>query len=80
MMQEVLKKFYVHIERLPEHMINKSFAKVDKKYETSSKRKLDFDQIKIEEHDDLSDNIYKDNVSILFNYSFLLKMIKGCRK
>ena len=68
MMQRILKECYVHIERLPEHMVKKSFVKVDIKYETSSEETLDYDEIKIEEHDDLNDNIYEDNVSHSFDF------------
>ena len=65
-----MKKCYVHLERLPEHMIKSSYEKVDIKYEFSSHEALKFDEIKIEEHDDLNDKIYKDDVShslICFN-------------
>lgn len=62
-MKGVIKKCYIHIERLPEHMINKSVVRVDKQYEISLKETLKLDDIKIEEHDNLNDNIYKDNVS-----------------
>ena len=58
-----MKECYVLIERLPEHIIKKSFVRVDELYEISSKETLKFDEIKIEEHDDLNDNIYKENVS-----------------
>ena len=49
MMQGILNECYVHIERLPEHIIKKSFIKVDIKYETS------FQEIKINENVDLKD-------------------------
>ena len=62
-MKGVLKECYVLIERLPEQMIKKSFVKVDELYGISSKETLKYDEIKIEDHDDLNDNIYKDNVS-----------------
>ena len=62
MMKGLLKKCYVLIERLPEHMIKKPFVKVDKN-EFSSQEILSYDEIKTEEHDDLNDNVYKDNVS-----------------
>ena len=56
-----MKKCYIHLERLPQHMIKTSFEKVDMKYEFSSHEA--FDEIKIEEHDDLNDKIYNDDVS-----------------
>ena len=46
-----MKKCYADLERLPENVIKKCFGKVDLKNE-----------IKIEEHDDLSDQIYSDDV------------------
>ena len=58
-----MNKCYVHLERLPKHMIKSSFVKVDMKYEFSSHEALKFDEIKIEEHEDLNDRIYKDDVS-----------------
>ena len=65
-MQEIIKKCYVHLERLPKHMINKCSIKVDMKYLFSSQEKLEFDEIKVEEHDDLDGDIYKDNVSLFW--------------
>ena len=53
-----MKKFYASLERLPENEIKNCFGKVDLKNE-----------IKVEEHDDLNDNIYNDNVS---QYLFIL--------
>ena len=47
-----MKKCYVHLERLTETAIKKSFGMVDLKNE-----------LKIEEHDDLNDQIYNDDVS-----------------
>ena len=47
-----MKKCNVHLERLPENIIKKCFGKVDLKNE-----------IKVEEHDDLNDQIYYDDVS-----------------
>ena len=44
-------------------MIKKCFVKFDVKSETSYQETLQFDEIKIEEHEDLDDNIYKSNVS-----------------
>ena len=70
-MQEIIKKCYVHLERLPKHMINKCSIKVDMKYLFSSQEKLEFDEIKVEEHDDLDGDIYKDNVSLF--YLWLIK-------
>ena len=61
--QGIIKKCYVHLERLPDHMIKKCSIKVDMKYLFSSQEKLEFDEIKVEEHDDLDGDIYKDNVS-----------------
>ena len=58
-----MKKCYIHLERLPQHMIKTSFEKVDMKYEFSSHEAFKFDEIKIEEHEDLNDKIYKDDVS-----------------
>ena len=50
-------------------MIKKSFVGVDKQYEISFKETLKFDEIKIEEHDDLNDNIYKENVSKIYFFN-----------
>ena len=47
-----MKKCYVHLERLPDHVIKEYLEKYDLKYE-----------IKIEEHNDLNDDIYRDKVS-----------------
>ena len=47
-----MKKCYVHLKRLPEREIRKFFGKADVKNE-----------IKIEYHDDINDQIYSDNVS-----------------
>ena len=58
-----MKKCYVHLQRLSEDMIKSSFEKVDMNYEFSSHEALKFDEIKIEEHEDLNDKIYKDDVS-----------------
>ena len=55
-----MNKCYVHLERLPKNMIKSSFVKVDMKYEFSSHEA--FDEIKIEEHDDLNAKIYKEDV------------------
>ena len=63
----------VHLERLPKHMIKNCFVKVNIKYEKT----LKFDEIKIEKHEDLDDNIYKDNVSFFFTnvciYIFIIR-------
>ena len=68
-MHGISKECYVLIERLPKHMIKKSFVGVDKQYEISFKETLKFDEIKIEEHDDLNDNIYKENVSKIYFFN-----------
>ena len=47
-----MKKRYAHLEGLPENIKKKCFGKVDLKNE-----------IKVEEHDDLNDQIYYDDVS-----------------
>ena len=47
-----MKKCYVHLERLPESAIKKSFVKTDL-----------MNEIKVEEHDDLNGQIYNDDVS-----------------
>ena len=47
-----MKKCYVHPERLPDCVIKKCLVKADLKNE-----------IKIEEHNDLGDQIYNNNVS-----------------
>ena len=52
-----MKKCYVHLERLPEYEIKKCFVNAYLKNE-----------IKIEYHDDLTDNIYNDYVSKLVFY------------
>ena len=65
-MQGILKECYVLIERLPQHLIKTSLLKVGKQYEISSKETLKFNEIIKEEHDNLNDNIYKDNVSEVF--------------
>ena len=44
-------------------MIKTYFVKIDVKSEISYQETLQFDEIKIEEHEDLDDNIYKSNVS-----------------
>ena len=53
---------YAHLERLPENVIKRGFRKADLKIE-----------IKVEEHDDLNDQIYNDDVShsvfLLFDVS-----------
>ena len=49
---------------MPHYQQNVYFQSIqDEQYEISSKETLKFDEIKIEKHDDLNDNIYKDNVS-----------------
>ena len=63
-MQGIIKKCYVHLERLPEHMIKKCSVKIDMKYLSSSEETLKLDEIKIEEFEDLDGNIYNDNVSL----------------
>ena len=63
--QQKRMKCYVHLERLPENEIKKCFGKVDLK-----------NQIKIEGHDDLNDQIYNDNVS---QSVFLLFDPRNCR-
>ena len=65
-----MKKCYVHLERLPEHMIKKSIVKVDIKCENPSEETFKADEIKIEDHNDLDDYIYTNNVShfIICNY------------
>ena len=55
-----MKKCYVLLQRLSEDMVKSSFKKVDMKYEFSSHEA--FDEIKIEEHDDLNAKIYKEDV------------------
>ena len=47
-----MNKCYVDLEKLPENEIKKCFVKAESKNE-----------IKVEEHDDLDDQIYIDNVS-----------------
>ena len=61
-----MKKCYVHLERLPEHIIKNSFVKVGVNFESSSQETLMLDEIKTEEHTDLDDNIYNDKVSHSF--------------
>ena len=61
--QGIIKKCYVHLERLPDHMIKKCSIKVDMKYLFSSQETLKFDEMKIE-HDDLDEDILKDIVSL----------------
>ena len=63
-MQGIIKKCYVHLERLPEHMIKKCSIKIDMKYLFSSEETLKLDEIKIEEHEDLDGDIYNDIVSL----------------
>ena len=50
-----MKKSYVHLERLPQHVIKKYIVKVEVNNEISSQKILDIDEIKIEEHEDLND-------------------------
>ena len=69
-----MKKCYVHLERLPKHMNKKCFVKFDIKNEISSQETLEFDEIKIEEHEDLDDNIYKENVSHSLFYLFSINI------
>ena len=64
--KERMKKCYVHLERLPEHIIKNSFVKVHVNFESSSQETLMLDEIKTEEHTDLDDNIYNDKVSHSF--------------
>ena len=73
-MQLILKKCYVLLERLPE---KKSFVRVNEWYGISSKETLNFDEIKLEEHDNLNDNIYKENVSEI---SFFIDVSKWKRE
>ena len=63
-MQGIIKKCYVHLERLPEPVIRKCSIKIDMKYLFSSEETLKLDEIKIEEHEDLDGDIYNDNVSL----------------
>ena len=63
-MQRIMNKCYVHLERLPEHVIKKCSVKIDMKYLSSSEETLKLDEIKIEEFEDLDGNIYNDNVSL----------------
>ena len=61
--QESMNKCYVYLEKLPENEIKKCFVKADLKNE-----------IKVEEHDDLNDQIYSDNVS-QSTFFFNLKLL-----
>ena len=70
-----MKKCYVLLERLSEHMIKSSFKKVDMKYEFSSNE--GFDEIKIEEHDDLNDKIYKDDVRHYLIFFLLMYIVES---
>ena len=63
-MQGIIKECYVHLERLPEYMVKKCSIKIDMKYLFSSQEALNFDEIKIEEHEDLDGDIYNVNVSM----------------
>ena len=45
-------------------MIKKCSIKVDMKYLSSSQETLKLDEMKIEEHEDLEGDIYKDNVCL----------------
>ena len=62
---ESMNRCYVDLEKLPESEIKKYFVKADLKNE-----------IKIEEHDDLNDQIYSDNVSqsvfLLFEFEIFV--------
>ena len=59
-------------------MDKESFVNVDEKYETSSKNPLEFDEIKVEEHDELNDEIYQENVSInMFFYNLCSAQFLG---
>ena len=63
-MQGSIEKSYAHMERLSEDMTEKSFVEVDMKYQASELLKpINLDDMKVEEHENLDDNIYKDNVS-----------------
>ena len=63
------KRCSVQIERLPAHILVKPFYKVPQ--ENAKKRKVDIkSEIKVENHDDLDDPIYKDSVSIHKSFSY----------
>ena len=73
--QGISKKCYVHIERLPQHMIKNTSVKVEIKKEISSQEMLNYDEIKTENHDDLNDAVYKETVSLILKI-FFIKVIK----
>ena len=75
-----MKKCYVHLERLPKHVIKNLFVKDNMKKESPCQETVTLDDIKIEEHKDLNDNIYKDNVShslflVTYIYIFIIKYL-----
>ena len=71
--ESTVKECYIHLERLPQYMNKKSFVKVDVKHEISSEENK-FNEIKIEKHDDLNDNIYKNEVSISLIFIFFIQV------
>ena len=71
--KEKTKKCYVLLERLPKHMIKNPSVKVNMDYEIPCQKTMNFNEIKIEEHDDLDDSIYKDNVSHFLNIFSIIK-------
>ena len=61
-------------------MIKNLSVKVNMKDESPCQKTVMLDEIKIEEHKDLNDNIYKDNVShslffVTYIYIFIIKYL-----
>ena len=61
-----MKKCYVHLQRLPEHIIKNSYVKIDMECQNSSQETIKFNEIEIKEHENLNDNFYRDNVIFIF--------------
>ena len=65
-----MKKCYVHLQRLPEHIIKSSYVKIDMECQNSSQETIKFNEIEIKEHENLNDNFYRDNVIFIFILMF----------
>ena len=61
-----MKKCYVHLQRLPEHIIKNSYVKIDMECQNSSQETIEFNEIEVKEHENLNDNFYRDNVIFIF--------------
>ena len=69
--QRPLKKCSVRIERLPAHVLGKSFCKINPENKFVAQKNQNEDiksEIKVENHDNLDDLIYKESVSICVTF------------